>query len=58
MSKPENIIVPWINTPEHLWNKWIPQTELLENIIAKNQPPTWSCLLIAANDIMIDRANR
>lgn len=57
MSKPENI-VPWINTPEHLWNKWIPQTELLENIIAKNQPPTWSCLLIAANDIMIDRANR
>lgn len=57
MSKPENIIVPCANTPEHLCNSPIPQTGLLENIIAKNQPPTWNCFLIAANDIMIYCAN-
>lgn len=35
MSEPENIIVPWVNTPEHLWNNRIPQTGLLENMNAK-----------------------
>lgn len=58
MSKPENIIVPWAYTPEHLWNNRIPQTGLLKNTSAKNQPPTWNSLLIAANDIMIYCANR
>lgn len=57
MSEPENIIVPWVNTPEHLWNNRIPQTGFLENMNAKNQPPTWNCFLIAANDIMIYCAN-
>lgn len=53
MSKPENIIEPRVNTPEHLCHSPIPQTRLLENITAKNQPPTWNRFLIAANDIMI-----
>lgn len=57
MSKPENIIVPWAYTPEHLWGSCIPQTGLLENITARNQPPTWNCLLTAANDTMINCAN-
>lgn len=53
MSKPENIIEPRVSTPGHLCNGPIPQTGLLENIAAKNQPPTWNRFLIAANDIMI-----
>lgn len=53
MSKPENIIEPRVSTPGHLCDGPIPQTGLLENITAKNQPPTWNRFLIAANDIMI-----
>lgn len=58
MSEPENIIEPRVSTPGHLCNGPIPQTGLLENITAKNQPPTWNRFLIAANDIMIYCADR